>query len=123
MTGPAGTFVGLLGERALRPVNPAIRTEVRPVQVVRTTGESLPFEPFLAMIRDAIAVAIGQLPDTRRRRHIERTVVPHRALGKHHPVGEHDRGVEAAVAVRVLETHYPVRPVGKLLLDLVIRSR
>ena len=87
---PAGPLVGLLGERALAPVDPAVRAEVRAVQVVGAAGQRLALEPLFALVGDAVAVGVGQLPDARRRGDVERAVEPHRAFGEHHLVGEDD---------------------------------
>ena len=121
--GLAGPLVGLLGERTLGPVDRAVETEVGPMQIVRAAGERLPLEPLFTPIRDAVPIGVRQFPDARRRRHIERAVEPHRAFGKHHLVGEHDARVEPAVTVLVLEAHDPVRLVGELFFDSVVRSR
>ena len=107
--------VALLGERALRPVNPAVRAEVGAVQVVRAAGKRLAVVPDLALVRDAVAVGVGELPDLRRRGDVERAFVKHRALGEHHLVGEHHGLVEAPVAVGVFEAHDAV------VLALVLR--
>ena len=42
----ARTLIGLLREGALAPVDPAVRAEVRAVQVVGATGQRLALEPF-----------------------------------------------------------------------------
>ena len=64
----------------LRPVDPAIGSEVGPVEIVRAASERLALKPLLAAVRDAVAVGVRQLPDARRRRDIERSVEPQRAL-------------------------------------------
>ncbi len=116
-------LAGLLRERALGPVDPAVRTEIRPVQIVGAPGQRLALVPLLTLVGDAITVGVGQLPDARRRGDIERTVEPHRALGQHHPVGKDDARIEAAVAVLVFEAHDAMRAIGELLLHPVVRAR
>ena len=120
--GLPGPLVGLLGERALGPVDPAVGPGVRAVQVVGAAGERLALEPFLAPVGDAVAVGVGQLPDARRRGDVERAVEPHRPLGEHHLVGEDDALVEAAVAVGVFEADDPVRALFELDLHLLVGS-
>ena len=105
----AGPLIGLLREGALAPVNPAVGSEVRPVQVVGAAGQRLALEPFDTLVRDAVAVGVGQLPDARRRSDVERSGVPHRTFGEHHLVGEDRALVEPAVAIRVFQPKDPVR--------------
>ena len=50
--------VGLLGERAFAPINPAIGSGVGAVQVVCAAGERFSLKPFLAPIGDA-SVRVG----------------------------------------------------------------
>ena len=116
-------LVGLFGERPLAPVDPAVGPEIGPVQVVGAAGERLALEPLLAAVGHAVAVGIGQLPDARRRRDVERAREPQRSLGKHHLVGEDGPLVEPAVAVAILEPEDPVRLVLELHGRLVVRAR
>ncbi len=118
----AGAIVGLLRERPFGPVDPAVRSEVRPVQIVGARGQRFSFEPLLAPIGDAVAVRIRQLPDARRSRHVERAVEPHRPFREHHAIREDDAGIEPAVAVRIFEADDAMGPLLQLLLDLVVRS-
>ena len=60
-------------------------------------------EPDFALVGDAVAVGVGELPDARRGGDVERAVVPHGPFGEQHLVGEDGRLVEPAVAVGVLE--------------------
>src|SRR4029453_4934687 len=69
----AWSLVGLLGEGALGPVDPSVRSEVWTVQVVCAAGQGFSLPPLFALIGDAIAVGVGQLPDARRRRNVERS--------------------------------------------------
>ncbi len=84
----AGPLVGLAGESALAPVDPAVRAGIRPVEVVGASGERLAAEPFDATIGHAVAVGVGQLPDGGGRGDIKRIFEPHRPFGEHHLVGE-----------------------------------
>ncbi len=59
----SGTFIGLLGERPLAPVNPPVRPGVRPVKIVRATCERFAEHPLFALIGDAVAIGIGQFPN------------------------------------------------------------
>ncbi len=118
----AGPLVGLLGERALRPVDPAVGPGIRPVQIVGAPGEGLSLEPFLTPIGDAVAVGIRQLPDAGGRGDVEGAVEPHRAFGEHHAVREHDALIEAAITVAVFEADNAMGALFELDLDLRIRA-
>ena len=120
--GLPGPLVGLLGERALRPVDPAVGPGVRAVEIVGAPGDRLPLEPFLPPIGNAVAVGIRQLPDAGRRGDVERSVEPHRPLWEHHAIGEDDALVEAAITVGVFEADDPVRALFELDLHLRVGS-
>ena len=120
---PVRLLIRLLGKRPLAPVNETVRPEIRPVQIVRTTGQCLPREPLDALIGHAVAISVRQLPDARRSGHIQRAVVPQRPLGKHHLVGKDDILVESPVAIRVLQPHDAMRRVCQLFLHRRIRPR
>ena len=64
---PVGQPVRLLGKCAFAPINKTIRPRIRPVQIVRATGQRFAIEPHLALVRDAIAIGVRELPDDRRR--------------------------------------------------------
>ena len=113
----------LLGKRAFAPVNPSIAAKVRPMQIVGAAGQRLALKPFLALVSHAVAVGIGQSPNARRRRDIKRSVVPQRALGEHHFVGEHDGMIELSVTVAILEPDDTMRFFRELFLDRIIRAR
>ena len=115
-------FVGLLGEGALGPVDPTVRSQVGTMEIVGATGEGLALEPLLPPVGDSVAVGIGQLPDAGRRRHVERAVEPEGALGNHHAVGERRAPVETAVSVRIFQALDAVRFLLQLLLDRVVGS-
>ena len=114
--------IALLGERALAPVNPPVTAKVRPVQIVGTAGERLALEPLLPLVGHAVAVGISQPPNARGRGDVKRTVVPKRALGEHHFVGEHDGVIELPVAVAILQAYDAVRLFRELFLDRIIRA-
>ena len=116
----ARPLVGLLGERPLAPVDPAVGPEIRAMQVVGAAGERLALEPLDSLVGHAVAVGIRQLPDARRRGDVERAAVPHRSFGEHHLVGEDGLLVEFSVAVGVFQPDNPMRLLRKLLLDVVV---
>ena len=121
-SGPSGKIVCLLGERALAPVDEPVRPAIRPVQIVRATRQRLAVEPRLALVRDAVAIRVGELQNLRRRGNVERAAKPHRAFGKHQPVGENCALIETPVAIAVREPHDAMRLVGELLVGLVVRA-
>ena len=82
--------VRLLSEGAFRPVEVAVRAEVRTVDVIRAARERAALEPLLAFVGNAVTVGVGKLPDARRASDINRAGVPKAALGEHDFVGEHD---------------------------------
>lgn len=114
--------IALLGERALAPVNPPVATKVRPMQIVGTAGERLALEPLLPLVSYAVAIGISQAPNARGRGDVKRTVVPKRAFGEHHLVGEHNGVIELPVAVAILQADDTVRLFRKLFLDRIIRT-
>ena len=62
-----GQRVLLFGECPFAPVNPAVRAAVRAVQIVCATRERLAVEPDFLLVRLAVVVGVGELPDLRRR--------------------------------------------------------
>ena len=44
----AGPFVRLFGESALAPINPAVQTEKRAMQIIRAARQRFALMPFLA---------------------------------------------------------------------------
>ena len=118
----AGALIPLLGKRSLGPVNPAVRAEIRAVQIVRAACQGLPLEPLAALVGHAVAFGVGQLPNTGRRGDIDRAGVPHRPFREHHLVGEDGALVEFAVAVGVFQSQNPVRSFLELLLHILIRT-
>ncbi len=117
-----GQRVRLFGECPLGPIQIAIRTQMRPVDVVGAPGQGAALEPLLPTVRHAVAVGVGKLPDAGRTRHIHRTAVPEASLGKHHLVGEHHRLVEHPVAVGVLQAQDAVGGILQLLVRRLIGS-
>ena len=120
---PPGALIGLFRKRPLRPVDPAVETEVRPVQVIGAIGQGLGIKPFHPLVRDAVAVGVGELPDAWRCGHVNRAIVPEHAFGEHHFVGEDGARVVAAIAIRIFQAKDAVGALRELLLDRVIRSR
>ncbi len=119
---PTRPRMRLLREGPLGPVDPAVGPEIGSVQIVGAPGQRLSLEPLLAPIGDAVAIRVSEFPDARRRGDIERAVEPHRSFGKHHAIGKHHARVEAAVAVRVFEAHDPMRSIGELLFNAIVRA-
>ncbi len=113
-------LVGLLGERAFRPVNVTVRSEMWPVDIVGATRERVALPPFLALIGHAVAVRVAEPPDARRRRDVNPAVMPQATLREHHLLGEHDRLVEAAVAVGVFEPEHARRRILELVRWFVV---
>ena len=120
---PARSLVSLLGEGTLAPVDPAVRAQVRAVQVVGAAGQRLAVEPDLALVRLAVVVGVRQLPDLRRGADVDRPAIPQDPLREHHLVGEHGRLVEHPGPLGVFEADDPVRRVLDLLGDFLIRAR
>ncbi len=110
----SGPFVSLLRERSFTPVDPAVWPEIGPMQIVRTARECLALEPFDSLVGHAGALGVGQLPDARRRGHVQGSLVPHRSFGKHHLVGKHPGLVKLAIALGAFQANDAMR----LLLEL-----
>ena len=68
---PAHTRMRLLGKCAFAPVEPAVGTKVRPVQIVAAVRQSLAVKPDLALVRNTVIVRVRQFPDLRWRRDIQ----------------------------------------------------
>ena len=107
-------LVGLLGERALAPVDPSVGAEVRPVQIVAAVGHRLALKPFDALIGNADPFGVGEFPDARHAAHIDRTGVPEHALGEHHAIGVERSLGEMAIGIRRPEAKNAVRLVHEL---------
>ena len=114
--------VRLLIERALGPVEIAIRPKIRAVNVVRAAGQRPALEPFLALVSHAIAVGVGELPDAGRSGDVNGAVMPEAALRKHHLAGKDGGLVERAVAVNVFKAEHAMRRILELLGGFVVRS-
>src|SRR5262249_60272237 len=96
----ARPLVALLGKRSLGPVNPTVWPEIWPMQIVRTSRQRLALEPLAALVGDAVAFRVSELPDAGRRGDIDRAGVPHCPFREHHLIGENGALVEFAIAVR-----------------------
>src|SRR5262249_43671993 len=108
-------LVGLLGKRALAPVNPPVRAEIWAVNVVGAVGQRLSLEPLAAPIDAASSGGIGQLPNARRRADIERAGVPHRPFGKTHLICKRDGFAKDGGLIRGIEPNHAMR-LGRELL-------
>ena len=114
--------MGLLGKRAFGPIKIAVRAEIRAVDVIGATGQRATFEPFFPLVRHAVSVRVGELPDARRPGDVNRTFIPEAALREHHLVRVFDRFVESSVAIAVFETDDAMRWVGQLLVRFLVRA-
>jgi len=92
------------------------------VDVVGAPRQCASFDPLLALIGDAVAVGVGEPPDARRARDINGAGVPEAALREHYFVGEHDRLVEAAVAIGVFEAADAVGGIEDLFVGFFVRA-
>ena len=93
------------------------------MQVVGAARQGFAFKPLLPLFRDAIPIAVGELPDARRRRNINRTVKPEHALGKHQLLSKDRTLIISPVAIAVLQAHDAMGLVFELFLDFLIRAR
>ncbi len=66
---PARPLMLLLLEGALAPVNPAVQSEIRPVQVIGAAVGRLAVEPLCALVRAPIAIGILQSRNAPELRH------------------------------------------------------
>ena len=67
----SGELVTLLGKGAFAPVDESVRTEVRAVEIVCTTGQRLPIKPDFLAIGDAVPIRVGELEDLGRSGNVE----------------------------------------------------
>src|SRR5689334_19697350 len=88
---------------AMAPVKPAIRMKEGAVYISSVPGVFEATDDHFALVRNAVAIRVGQLPDSRRRGHIERPIEPNATLRKCHPIGEHADAIVTAIAVRIGE--------------------
>jgi hypothetical protein len=69
--GSVGDFIGLAGKRSLAPVDPAVGTQIRTVQVIGTARQRLAVKPLFTRVGRAVAIAVRQFPDTGRSGHVQ----------------------------------------------------
>ncbi len=119
---PVGKIVSLFRKCTFAPINPSIRPEIRPVQIIGATGKRLAFVPFFADIRNPVAVGVGEFPDARRRGDVERTVMPKTAFREHHFVRENHVFIEFAIPIGVFEADDAMRFVFELFFRFVVRT-
>src|SRR5690606_12488836 len=105
-----GLFIRLLRKGPFAPIDPAVWAEVRTVQIVGAASQRLAVEPDFALFRHSIVVAVGQLPDLRRRGDVDRPLVIHHPLGKHHAIGKYTAFVEPPVTIGVAQAQNTMRP-------------
>src|SRR6185369_10374253 len=87
----------------MTPIKPSIRMKKRPVHIGSVPGEFEPAHNHLALVRYAVPIGIGQLPDSRWRCGIKRLIEPYSTLWKGHFVGEDSRLVVNTIIVCVGE--------------------
>src|SRR5581483_7464319 len=92
---------------AVGPVEPAVGSEERPVDVAAVAVEVEPGRQLDAPRRHALVFGVFEPPEARVRGGVQRPVVPEYALGEDEPVGENLARVELAVAVGVLQQDDP----------------
>lgn len=75
-------------ERALGPVEEAVESGVRSVDIVAAVGDHALLEPFLALFGDAITIGIGELPQAGRSGGVDASLEPEAALDEADLVGK-----------------------------------
>ena len=113
--GLSGPLVRLLCKRAFRPIDIAIRTSIRAVDVIGTARQGAAFEPFLALVGQPVSIRIRKFPDTRWRSHIDRAGMPKTPLGKHDVFREDLSLVVHPVVIGVPQAANPMRGILQLL--------
>jgi len=93
---------------AMTPIESAIGMEEGPVNVRCVACVFEAADDHLALIGHTVAVGIGQLPDTGRRRDVERAIEPDAALRESQLIREYTGFVVYAIAVSVGEKEHAV---------------
>ena len=111
----AGQVVSLRRKGSFAPVEFFVRACIRAVQVIGTTGQGFPIKPDVTLLRDSIAIGIGEFPDLGRSRHVKRPFMPEAALREHQVFREHRALVKDAIAIRVGQPQHTMRLFFQLL--------
>ena len=111
----AGQVVGLRCKGSFAPVELSVRACIRAVQVIGTTGQGFPIKPDVTLLRDPVAISIGEFPDLGRSRHVKRAFMPEAALREHQVFCEHGALVEDPIAIGVGQPQHAVRLFFQLL--------
>ena len=116
---PIAKQVGLRSKGSFAPVEKTIRTKVRSVHIVSATLDGTAVEPNGPLIRNMVAIRVGELPNVRRGSDIDGTFINKDALRKRQTLRKDSGMVEGTVAIPVDQAQNPVSRVLELLGGLV----
>ena len=120
---PIAQQVGLRSKGTFAPVEKTIRTKVWTVHIVSATLDGTAVEPNGPLIRNMVAIRVGELPNVRRCSDIDGTFINEDALRKRQTLRKDSGVVEGAVAIPVDQTQNPVSRVLELFGCLVRIAR
>ena len=111
--------MGLRSKGTFAPVEKTIRAKVWAVHIVSATLDGTTVEPNGPLIRNMVAIRVGELPNVRRGSDVDGTFINEDALRKRQTLRKDSGMVEGAVAIPVDQTQNPVSRVLELLGGLV----
>ena len=106
----------------VRPIEAAVGVETRAVAIRAVGGPLEAADDELALVRDAVAVGIGELPDARGVGHVEAAVQEVGALRVGELVREDGAAFEHAILVAILQEEDAVGKDGLELLRVQLRN-
>ena len=116
---PIAKQVGLRSKGTFAPVEKTIRAKVWSVHIVSATLDGTAVEPNGPLIRNVVAILVGELPNVRRGSDVDVSFINEDALRKRQTLRKDSGVVEGAVAIPVDQTQNPVSRVLELLGCLV----
>ena len=120
---PIAKQVGLRSKGTFAPVEKAIRAKVWSVHIVSATLDGTAVEPNGPLIRNMVAIRVGELPNVRRGSDVDGTFINKDALRKRQTLRKDSGMVEGTVAIPVDQAQNPVSRVLELLGCLVRIAR
>ena len=120
---PIAKQVDLRSKGTFAPVEKTIWAKVWTVHIVSATLDGTAVEPNGPLIRNMVAIRVGELPNMRRGSDVDGTFINEDALRERQTLREDSGMVEGAVAIPVDQTQNPVSRVLELLGGLVRIAR
>ena len=93
--------INLVAHNSVDKVESAVGSQVRPMDVSSVASKLKTGDEFIALIRNTVAIRVGESPNARRAGNIERPIMPHRPRWQGHLVGKHGAFVEVPISIRI----------------------